>query len=50
MEFSARGYLIVDSTYTPVNKLKEKEADAIIARDFPELVEDLREHKGGLFS
>jgi hypothetical protein len=45
-QFAAGGYLIVDATYTRVNKLKDKEADAIIDRDFAELVEDLREHAG----
>lgn len=42
-QFAARGYLLIDA---PVNNLEDEEADAIIARDFPELVEDLRKHKG----
>jgi hypothetical protein len=44
--FATRGYLIVNATYTPVNNLKDKEADSIITRDFPELVDDLRKHAG----
>jgi hypothetical protein len=34
------------ATYTPVNNLDNKEADAIIDRDYPLLVEDLRKHAG----
>jgi hypothetical protein len=45
-EFASRGYLIVDATYTPVNALADREADAIIVRDFPDLVDDLRKHNG----
>jgi hypothetical protein len=45
-EFAARGYLVIDATYTPVNRLDDKEADAIIDRDFPLLVEDLLKHAG----
>lgn len=43
-EFAARGYLIIDATYTPVNNLDDNEADAIIKRDFPALVADLSKH------
>jgi len=45
-EFAARGYLLIDATYKPVNDLDDREADAIIASDFPELVEDLGNHAG----
>ena len=45
-EFAALGYLVIDATYTPVNNLDDEEADAIIDRDFPLLVEDLRKHAG----
>ena len=43
-EFAARGYLIIDATYTPVNNLKDRETETIIDRHFPELVADLRRH------
>jgi hypothetical protein len=43
-QFAAKGYLILDATYTPVNNLEDDEADAIILRDFPQLLQDLREH------
>lgn len=43
-KFAAAGYLIIDATYTPVNNLDDDEADAIIGRDFRDLVEDLSKH------
>lgn len=43
-QFAAKGYLIIDATYTPVNNLDDDEADAIILRDFPQLLQDVREH------
>jgi hypothetical protein len=43
-EFVTRGYLLIDATYTPINNLDNAEADAMILRDFHELVEDLRKH------
>ena len=43
-EFSARGFFLVDATYTPVNRLEDEEKEAMILRDFPSLVEDLRKH------
>jgi hypothetical protein len=45
-EFAARGYLLLDATYTPVNRSNRKKRTAIILRDFPLLVEDLRKHGG----
>ena len=39
--FQKCGYLLVDETYKPVNKLKEKERDKIIRDDFKLLLEDL---------
>lgn len=45
-KFAAAGFLIVDATYTPVNDLDDDEADAIILRDFPLLIQDLRKHAG----
>ncbi|HVP42093.1 MAG TPA: hypothetical protein VMS96_01600 [Terriglobales bacterium] len=44
--FASEGFLVVDATYTPVNDLDDDEADAIILRDFPLLLEDLRAHAG----
>ncbi|MDT8067944.1 MAG: hypothetical protein ROO76_07215 [Terriglobia bacterium] len=43
-DFAAKGYLIIDATYTPVNNLGDPEADAIIVRDFLQLLEELRAH------
>ena len=35
---------MIDATYTPVNNLEDDQADVIIGRDFPLLLEDLRRH------
>jgi hypothetical protein len=47
--FAARGYLLLDATYTPVNipgspSVRKKAAAAQIIRDLPLLVEELRKH------
>lgn len=39
--FKGKGYLLVDSTYKPVNNLKGKERANIILSDFSELLADL---------
>lgn len=43
-KFQACGFFLIDSTYTPVNKLDDDEADEIIRRDAPLLVEELRKY------
>lgn len=43
MKFQKAGCILVDATYRPVNKLKDKEANKIISEDYPMLVADLRE-------
>jgi hypothetical protein len=43
-EFAARGYLLIDATYKPVNRRQDKARDAIILRDFPLLLAELREY------
>ncbi len=43
-EFQARGYFLIDSTYTPVNRLSDKEKEATILHDFEALVADLRQY------
>lgn len=45
-EFAARGYLVIDATYKPVNRahLSPKSRDALILEDLPLLVEDLRRY------
>jgi hypothetical protein len=40
-EFQARGWLLVDATYQPVNALGPEERDAVIVRDYPLLRDDL---------
>jgi hypothetical protein len=40
LEFQRRGWLLVDATYEPVNKLKSRR-DAVIERDYRLLCEDL---------
>ena len=40
-EFAARGFLLIDATYTPVNHLSGRARDAAILGDLPLLVEDL---------
>ena len=45
-EFAARGYLLIDATYSPVNHphLPDKERNALILADLTTLVDDLRKH------
>ena len=45
-EFSARGYLLIDATYKPVNHahLSKRARNQLILDDFPLLLEDLRHH------
>jgi len=43
-EFAARGYFLVDATYTPVNRLSDKEKEATTLCDFEALVADLRQY------
>jgi hypothetical protein len=45
-EFAARGFLLIDATYTPVNHnhLSRRARNQIILDDFPLLLEDLRHH------
>ena len=40
-EFQRRGWLLVDATYEPVNTA-EANRDNVIARDYPQLVNDLK--------
>lgn len=43
-EFAKAGYLLVDATYTPVNKsFTPKERDAKILEDYPLLLQDLND-------
>jgi hypothetical protein len=42
-EFQRRGWLLVDATYQPVNKLTNSERDKVITRDYPVLRQDLRQ-------
>lgn len=46
-EFQRRGWLLVDATYEPVNNLSDPAADAVIARDYPQLRNDLGNLLGG---
>lgn len=41
--FQRRGWVLVDATYEPVNKLSKSERDAVIVRDYPLLRRDLEE-------
>ena len=41
VEFQKRGWILIDATYEPVDRLSEKEADKIIVRDYPLLRDDL---------
>jgi hypothetical protein len=43
-EFASRGFFSIDATYTPINHSKGKERNAVILRDFPLLIEALREY------
>lgn len=40
-EFQRRGWVLVDATYEPVNKLSRSRRDAVIERDYPLLHADL---------
>ena len=40
--FKSQGFFLVDSTYKPVNKMKEKEKENTIFSDFNNLVDDLK--------
>ena len=46
MQFAGNGYFLIDSTYTPVNALNDKNADDIIERDFDLLVQDITQYAG----
>jgi hypothetical protein len=39
--FRQRGWLLVDSTYDPVDDLSDKDRDEVILRDYPLLCADL---------
>jgi hypothetical protein len=41
LEFQRRGWVLVDSTYEPVNKLSGPRRDEVIARDYSRLRDDL---------
>jgi len=41
-EFAAQGYLLVDATYSPVNKLKKKKRDEVIRKNSSRLMNELR--------
>jgi len=45
-EFAARGFLLVDATYTPVNHahLSKRDRNRRILDDYAVLVDDLRDH------
>lgn len=40
--FQAKGWLLVDATYEPVNTFSNAERDATILRDYPSLLDDLK--------
>jgi hypothetical protein len=40
-EFQRRGWILVDATYEPVNKLTRSRRNKVIARDYPLLRDDL---------
>jgi hypothetical protein len=40
-EFQRRGWILVDGTYQPVNKLSDADADRVIIRDYELLRDDL---------
>jgi hypothetical protein len=44
--FKQRGWVLVDATYEPVNKLTSSKRDSVILRDYPTLREDVRELVG----
>jgi hypothetical protein len=41
--FKNKGYILLDSTYKPVNRMKGKERDNTILADFSELIVDLED-------
>jgi hypothetical protein len=47
-EFSARGFLLIDATYTPINHdhLSDRERNTRILDDLPVLVDELRQYVG----
>ena len=45
--FQKEGYVIVDATYEPVNRLKGKQRNDVILRDFDALIEDLEKISPG---
>ncbi|GAB4374067.1 MAG: hypothetical protein Kow00114_36410 [Kiloniellaceae bacterium] len=45
--FRDRGWVLVDATYEPVNGLSDPERDAVILRDRPRLVADLKQLAAG---
>jgi hypothetical protein len=40
-EFQQRGWVLVDATYQPIDKLKSASRDGVIIRDYPLLRDDL---------
>lgn len=44
--FKNQGFILVDSTYKPVNKMKNKEREATILSDFRNLIDDLENING----
>src|SRR6266404_508771 len=40
--FQDKGWLLVDATYEPVNGYSDKKKDSTIARDYPQLRDDLK--------
>jgi len=42
-EFQKRGWVLVDATYQPVNKLSSGEVKSTLNRDYPELCDDLKQ-------
>jgi hypothetical protein len=45
--FKQSGWVLVDATYEPVNKLSNAQRDRIIERDYPLLISDLSSLVGG---
>lgn len=45
-QFAARGYLVIDATYTPVNRFTDRQKEAAILANFPHLISELRRYKG----
>lgn len=45
--FAEAGYLLVDPIYIPVDKLPDKEADALILKNYPAFVRDLKSLTSG---